>query len=180
MSLYTSCLERFSHLHSSLSSSFWIKVRSWTFPSPNGTTYKPSLILCTSAIHITSIKEDVYFAYSNYFKEGKKKSVCFFRDLRLHSDRYDKKKREGKRREWRNPSFSLPYLIRIRPLRSELGLDLLRATVLLGHQLGQTALVDQDVRNLLLKLIGDLLKLGLAENDTLSEKHSHHFTISFL
>ena len=91
-----------------------------------------------------------------------------------------KKKKEGKRREWRNPSFSLPYLIRIRQLRSELGLNLLRATVLLGHQLGQTALVDQDVRNLLLKLVGDLLKLGLAENDALSEKHSHHFTISFL
>ena len=72
MSLYTSCLERFSHLHSSLSSSFWIRVRSWTFPSPNGTTYKPSLILCASAIHITSIKEDVYFAYSNLFETGEK------------------------------------------------------------------------------------------------------------
>ena len=91
-----------------------------------------------------------------------------------------KKKREGKRREWRNPSFSSSYLIRIRSLRSELGLDLLRATVLLGHKLGQTALIDQDVRNLLLKLIGHLLKLGLTENDALSEKHSHHFTISFL
>ena len=87
-----------------------------------------------------------------------------------------KKKREGKRREWRNPSFSLPYLIRIRPLRNESGLDLLRATVLLGHQLGQAALVDQDVRNLLLKLVGDLLKLGLSENDALSEKHSDQLT----
>ena len=57
-----------------------IKVRSWTFPSPNGTTYKPSLILRASAIHITSIKEDVYFACSNHFDKGeKKKSVCVSR-----------------------------------------------------------------------------------------------------
>ena len=105
MSLSASCLERFVHLHSSLSSSFWIKVRSWTLPRPNDTTYKLSLILYVSFIYITSIKETVYFAYSNCFKEGKKKSVCFFRDLRLHSDRYDKKEKRGETSRMAQPLF---------------------------------------------------------------------------
>nr|DAZ00865.1 MAG TPA: hypothetical protein [Caudoviricetes sp.] len=133
------------------------------------------------SIFLSSIIVIVFFACPNPFKTGEKeKCMLSLRSLTSLGETHQKKKREGKRREWRNPSFSSSYLTWIRPLWSELGLDLLRSTVLLGHQLGQTALVDQDVRNLLLKLVGNLLELGLAENDALSEKHSHHFTISFL
>ena len=56
----------------------------------------------------------------------------------------------------------------------------LRAAVLDRRQLGQAALVDEDVRHLHLELRGHLLKLRLAEDHSLCKKHCHHFFTSFL
>ncbi len=77
---------------------FWIKLRSWTFPSPNGTTYKPSLILCASAIYITSIKEAVYFAYPNPFETGEKEKC-------MYSLRPDEKEKRGETSRMAQPLF---------------------------------------------------------------------------
>ena len=106
MSLSASCLERFVHLHSSWPSSFWIKVRSWTLPRPNDTTYKLSLILYVSFIYITSIKETVYFAYPNPFKTGEKeKCMLSSRSLTSLGETHQKKEKRGETSRMAQPLF---------------------------------------------------------------------------
>ena len=111
MSLYVSCLERFLHPHSSLSSSSWIKIRSRTFPSPSGTTYKPSLILCASAIHITPLRRLFISRVTITLRKEKRKVYVLFASRRFTQMGMIKRKERGNVATGATPLFlfSLRY-----------------------------------------------------------------------